>query len=426
MKRNQILAVDQAHLWHPYARVDQACEYVVRHAQGAWLMLDGHDPVLDGMASWWACIHGYNHKTLNAAMHGQIDQFSHVMFGGLTHEPAAELAEALMRHLPQSLTRFFFTDSGSVSVEVAVKLALQYQMAKGRGQRKRLAALRGAYHGDTFAAMSLCDPDKSMHHLFSGLLPEQTFLPAPTAEFNHDIWQQWDAILRQQQDQLAAVIIEPLLQGAGGMKPYAPEYLRRLREVCSELDILLIADEIATGFGRTGSWFACERAQIEPDVMCLGKALTGGYMTMAAMVTSERVAQQMSASPAGVLMHGPTFMANPLACRLASASVGLLASYDWQTLVGQMAAINAIHAKQLAAMSGVASVRTLGNILAVDLEHNVEMQAFTQIAIANGIWLRPFGKMVYMMPPYLLSETEQHLLGQRFVDSIARYLQQFN
>lgn len=424
MKSDQILAMDQAHIWHPYAEVDQACDYVVRHAQGAWLMLDGHDPVLDGMASWWACIHGYNHKTLNAAMHGQIDQFSHVMFGGLTHEPAAQLAEALMRHLPKSLNRFFFTDSGSVSVEVAVKLALQYQMAKGRGKRQKLAALRGAYHGDTFAAMSLCDPDKSMHHLFSGLLPEQTFLPAPTAEFDDMVWQQWEARLRNQQDQLAAVIVEPLLQGAGGMKPYAPEYLRRLRTLCSELDMLLIADEIATGFGRTGSWFACQAAKIEPDVMCLGKALTGGYMTMAAMVTSERVAKQMAASQAGVLMHGPTFMANPLACRLATASIGLLESYDWQAMVGQMAAINAGHVKPLMSMKGIESVRTLGNILAVDLSDPVDMQAFTQIAIANGIWLRPFGKMVYMMPPYLLSETEQGLLGQRFVKTIASYLQQ--
>ncbi|WP_119393239.1 adenosylmethionine--8-amino-7-oxononanoate transaminase [Salinibius halmophilus] len=423
MNSNQVKQIDAEHLWHPYAAMGSASQYVVTHAKGAKITIANHGEVLDGMASWWACIHGYNHPLLNQALHQQVESFSHVMFGGLTHAPAAELAEQLMQHLPAGLTRFFFTDSGSVSIEVALKLVLQYQMAKRRPKRRKMASLRGAYHGDTFGAMSLCDPDKSMHSMFNSMLAQHCFLPRPTAEFSEDIWQQWQQTLLAQQDEIAGVFVEPLLQGAGGMQPYHSEYLRRLRALCNELDILLVADEIATGFGRTGQWFACQTAGIVPDVICIGKALTGGYMTMAAMVTTSKVAQQMSASPAGVLMHGPTFMANPLACKVAGASIRLLESYPWQARVSTMNARYQAALSTIEAIAGVSQVRTLGNIIAVDLTAPVDMASFTKLAVSHGIWLRPFGNMVYMMPPYLLNDSEQALLVERFIRVLQQYQQ---
>lgn len=422
MNIEQVLQIDQTHLWHPYADVTASSDYLVTAAHGAKLTLAKHGEVLDGMASWWACIHGYNHPKLNEAGKSQLDAFAHVMFGGLTHQPAAALAEQLMAVLPAGLERFFFTDSGSVSIEVAMKMALQYQMAKGRPQRSRFAALSGAYHGDTFGAMSLCDPNKSMHHLFYGTLAKQTFLPAPTEQFDPQVWARWEAMIRAQQDELAAVVVEPLLQGAGGMRPYDKAYLHHLRTLCSELDLLLVADEIATGFGRTGEWFACKKAAITPDIICIGKALTGGYMTMAAAIATPTVANAMAASPAGVLMHGPTFMANPLACRIASASLSLLHEYNWRAHIDEMHSAYQFAASDILALEGVAGLRLLANIIAVDLNETVDMKHFSQIAVAEGIWLRPFGRMVYMMPPFLLASEEKQQLIRRFQRVLKRYL----
>ncbi len=405
------LAFDRAHIWHPYSTViDPAPVFPVASAHGCRLRLQDGRELIDGMASWWSAIHGYNHPVLNEAVRSQLSDMSHVMFGGLTHAPAISLAERLLEITPPAFEHVFFADSGSVSVEVAIKMALQYQVARGRPRRKRLLTLRGGYHGDTFGAMSVCDPVTGMHSLFVGAFPEQLFAPRPGIPFDGD----WDAdettafeeMLRQHADEIAAVILEPVVQGAGGMWFYHPAYLAQVRNLCSELGVLLIADEIATGFGRTGRLFASEHADVAADILCLGKGLTGGYMTLAATLTTAEVARGVCESPAGVFMHGPTFMANPLACACAEASIALLLDSPWQTRIAQVATQLEAGLAPCRELPVVRDVRVLGAIGVVELTQEVDMRRLPQEFVDRGVWVRPFGRLVYVMPPYIIADDE--------------------
>jgi len=401
------LEFDRKQLWHPYTSMrDPLPVYPVRSAHGTRIVLADGRELIDGMASWWSAIHGYNHPTLNAALHTQLDSMAHVMFGGLTHEPAVRLGQQLVGIVPDGLCRVFFCDSGSVSVEVAIKLALQYWQAQNRPQKHRLLSVRGGYHGDTLGAMSVCDPVTGMHSLFSAVLPQQLFAAWPGPAFDAD----WDEValsdlerlLSKHVATLAAVVIEPIVQGAGGMRFYHAEYLRRLRALCDAHDVLLICDEIATGFGRSGKLFACEYAGIAPDIMCLGKALTGGYLTLAATLTSARVADVISSGAhGGTFMHGPTFMANPLACAVASASIDLLLRNDWLADVTRIAAELRAGLAPCRASGAVSDVRVLGAIGVVEMREAVDMAAAQRHFVQRGVWIRPFDKLVYLMPPYV-------------------------
>ncbi len=405
-----LLKFDRAHVWHPYAPLKDAPPvYPVRAARGVRLELADGRTVIDGMASWWCAIHGYRVPELDRAVQGQLEAMAHVMFGGLTHEPAVRLAERLLEIAPGDFEAVFFADSGSVSVEVAIKMALQYWQAAGRPGRRRLLTIRHGYHGDTFAAMSVCDPVTGMHHLFRGVLPEQIFAEAPSARTDAEFGEQDIADFRDKlerhADEIAAVILEPIVQGAGGMRFYAPEFLRRVRALCDAHQVLLILDEIATGFGRTGTLFACEQAGIAPDILCVGKALTGGYMTLAAVLANRRVVEGIHAG-AGVLMHGPTFMANPLACSVALASIDLLLGSPWRERIRNIERGLARGLAGLRDAPGVRDVRVLGAIGVVEMERPVDVPAVQRRLIELGVWLRPFGRLLYTMPPYVIAPDE--------------------
>lgn len=407
----QISAIDAAHIWHPYGPIGARAlpPVVAVGARGAWLTVvrDGVEvEVLDAMASWWTAIHGHGHPVLDAALSRQLGVMNHVMFGGLTHEPAARLAQLLVDITPAGLDAVFFSDSGSVSVEVAVKMALQYWRSMGRFGKHRVMTWRGGYHGDTFTPMSVCDPDGGMHTLWRDVLVRQVFAPAVPREFDAGYLEAFEAQLREHADELAAVIVEPVVQGAGGMRFHDPRYLAGLRAVCDRNDVLLIFDEIATGFGRTGEMFAAEHAGVSPDIMCVGKALTGGYLTLAATLCTAEVAEAISAGEAGALMHGPTFMANALACAVSVASVELLLAQDWRAAVGQISAGLVTGLEPARALPGVADVRVLGAIGVIETRRPVDLAAATPIAIEHGVWLRPFRNLIYAMPPFVCTPDE--------------------
>lgn len=397
--------------------------YPIASASGVRLRLDDGRELIDGMSSWWCAVHGYNHPVLNAAIEAQLRDMAHVMFGGLTHAPAVRLAERLVALTPAGLERVFFADAGSVAVEVAMKMAVQYWHSLGRPSKHRFLALRSGYHGDTLHAMSVCDPVTGMHTLFNDVLPKQLFLPAPRAGFDapadpadlHALEQ----TLAAQCDEIAALILEPVVQGAGGMRFYSPDYLRAARALCDRYAVLLIADEIATGFGRTGRLFACEHAGISPDILCLGKALTGGYMTLAAVLTTPAIGAAISAGEPGVFMHGPTFMANPLACAVALASIELLLASPWQANVARVARGLRDGLDACAEHAHVADVRVLGGIGVVELTHPVDMVSVQPAFVAQGVWVRPFGKLVYLMPPFVIDEPDLAVLTRAVVQVVS-------
>ncbi|MCG6282129.1 adenosylmethionine--8-amino-7-oxononanoate transaminase [Vibrio diabolicus] len=404
------LAFDRQHIWHPYtSTLTPLTCYPVESASGVHIKLEDGTELVDGMSSWWSTIHGYNHPHLNQAAHQQIDKVSHVMFGGITHQPAISLCKKLLSLAPSNLEHVFLADSGSVSVEVSLKMALQYWHAKGE-RRPKFLTLRHGYHGDTFAAMSVTDPDNSMHSLYKGFLPEHIFAESPTCGY----WDEWkpedladfeDKIDSHHQE-LAAVILEPIVQGAGGMRIYHPEFLKGVRRLCDKYGLLLIADEIATGFGRTGKLFACEHADIQPDILCVGKALTGGYMTLSATLASKHVADTVCGGDAGCFMHGPTFMGNPLACAVATASLELIEKGDWKQQTQKIETLFSELLPKLEEYDLVKNTRWLGAIGVVETHRPVNMETIQALFVEHGVWIRPFGKLIYMMPPFISKPDE--------------------
>ncbi len=418
------LNFDRRHIWHPYtSTLNPLTCYPVTHTDGVKLYLENGTALIDGMSSWWSTIHGYNHPHLNRAAHQQIETMSHVMFGGITHQPAITLCKKLIQLTPDNLQHVFLADSGSVAVEVSLKMALQYWHAKGEPRAKFLT-LRHGYHGDTFAAMSVTDPDNSMHSLYKGFLPEHIFADSPTTGF----WQPWHESdiadfkhkLSCHHTEIAAVILEPIVQGAGGMRIYHPEFLKQVRQLCDQFGVLLILDEIATGFGRTGKLFACEHAAVQPDILCIGKALTGGYMTLSATLTSSKVADTVCGGEAGCFMHGPTFMGNPLACAVATASLELIETGEWQQQTAQIESLFAARLPELNHYPIVHETRWLGAIGVIETVTPVNMEAIQAFFVNAGVWIRPFGKLIYIMPPYISQPEHIHKL----IDVIEEALQQ--
>ncbi len=411
----QLLEIDRKTIWHPYSALGSELPvFPVVSASGVRLRLADGRELVDGMSSWWCAIHGYNHPVMNRALNAQIAQMSHVMFGGLTHPAAVQLAQTLVEITPDQLTSVFFSDSGSVSVEVAMKMAIQYWHDRQQPGKQRFLSLRNGYHGDTFGAMSVCDPVTGMHTLFNQSLMQQVFIDAPLSAFGEGCQDEdlakLESALEQHHAQLAAFILEPVVQGAGGMRFYSAEFLNRARELCDRYNVLLIFDEIATGFGRTGKLFATEHSRVQPDILCIGKALTGGYLSLAATLTNDDIAQTISSGNPGVFMHGPTFMANPLACSAANASIQLLLESDWQSRISQIERWLTTGLQACRQLDRVANVRVLGAIGVVECKQPVDMKLIQPALVEQGVWIRPFGKLVYLMPPYIIDEADTRLL----------------
>ncbi|MEH6616369.1 MAG: adenosylmethionine--8-amino-7-oxononanoate transaminase [Porticoccus sp.] len=423
---SQISDIDQQHIWHPYSSLTKPIPaYHVTSASGVRLKLADGRELIDGMSSWWSAIHGYNHPTLNIALKSQVDIMSHVMFGGITHEPAAQLCKTLVDITPAGLEKVFLCDSGSVSVEVALKMAVQYWHSKGHSEKSRFLGLRNGYHGDTFGAMSVCDPVTGMHQIFDNTIAKQLFSESPRCKF-HDDWDESyvtdiSRLLEKHSHELAAVILEPILQGTGGMHFYSPTYLKRVRELCDKHNVLLIADEIATGFGRTGKLFGCDWAGITPDILCLGKAMTGGYMTLAATLCTTQVSDGICNGEAGVFMHGPTFMGNPLACSVANASIELLLSTNWQARIIDIERQLEIGLAPASDFDNVADVRCLGAIGVIETKEPVDVAKIQKQFVAEGIWVRPFGNRVYVMPPYIISRDDLDTLIAGMLNVVKNY-----
>ncbi|MGA2471247.1 MAG: adenosylmethionine--8-amino-7-oxononanoate transaminase [Solirubrobacteraceae bacterium] len=420
----ELLDLDGAHVWHPYGPMPATIEpLLVASASGVRLRLADGRELIDGMASWWCAVHGYRHPALDEAARVQLEQMAHVMFGGLTHEPAVTLAAALLERVPDELAHVFFADSGSVAVEVAIKMCLQHARSRGSDGKTRMLSLRGGYHGDTLGAMSVCDPLDGMHRLFADVLPAQLFASRPPggvdAELDGEYAAELVELFERHAGELAAAIVEPVVQGAGGMWFYSPRYLKLLRELCDAHDVLLVFDEIATGFGRSGTYFACERAAVAPDVMCVGKALTGGYLTLSATLCSPSVAEAITRGEGGALMHGPTYMANPLACAVALASIELLDTSGWRNNVERIEQGLSKGLAPAAATAGVSDVRTLGAIGVLELDHLADIAAATKAAVAAGVWLRPFRNLIYAMPPYITSDDEVAAITEAMIAAAA-------
>lgn len=409
------LEFDLKHVWHPYTSLrDPLPCYPVKQASGVFIELESGQRLIDGMSSWWSVLHGYNHPKLNQALTEQVSKMSHVMFGGLTHQPAVDLCKQLVDLTPHGLDKVFLADSGSVAVEVAMKMAIQCQLGRGFKGRNRFVTIKNGYHGDTFGAMSVCDPDNSMHSLYTGILPEHFFVDAPqqipNEKFDPKSLDALTATLTKHHQQIAAMILEPVVQGAGGMRFYHPQYVAEAFKICQQFGVLLIADEIATGFGRTGKMFACEHANVTPDILCVGKAITGGYMSLAATLCTKSVAEDIGRCEAGVIMHGPTFMANPLACAVANASLSLLKEYDLNNVIGNIEEQLQAGLSPLKDLTTVADVRVFGAIGVIEMVNPVDVAEIQKAFIAQGIWVRPFGKLVYVMPQFVITNAELHQL----------------